>query len=211
MSTAGHPGPGASGVPWLVMSPTRAAGCAMRPSVDADERAAKREGSAGFDVQRAARLDRDFGRLDSQFGCRLNRDGPAVALDHDAIALAVIDADAVVVDRELLAVVQFELYEPLAAVVERQLVPLARLDLTDVVLAIGIRLRRPVVAVPERSDDVGESEVAALERDEHFVLDFGNEVDAAVLAGHGSRDARPVALIRLAVPGIGNLDAAEPA
>src|SRR5687768_1703529 len=144
MSTAGDPGPGASGVPWLVMSPTRAAGCPMRPSVDAHERAAERERRAGLDVQRATRLDRDFGRLDSQFGRRVNRDGPAVALNHDAVALAVIDADAVVVDRERLAVVQLELYEALAAVVECQLVTLARLDLTDVVLAIRIRLRRPV-------------------------------------------------------------------
>src|SRR5688572_15099258 len=151
------------------------------PSVDADEPAAERERGARLDVQRATRLDRDFGRLDSQFGCRLNRDGPAVALNHDAVALAVIDADAVVVDRERLAVVQLELYEALAAVVECQLVTLARLDLTDVVLAIRIRLRRPVLAVPERSDDIGESEVAALEGDEHFVRDFGDEVDAAVL------------------------------
>lgn len=107
------------------------------------------------------------------------------ALHAYAVAFAVIDADALVVDRQLLAVVQIELHEPFTAVVERQRMALARLDLTDVVVAIRIGLRCLVFLVPKRSNDVGEAEITAVERDEHFVLEFGNGVDAAAVAGMG--------------------------
>ena len=60
--------------------------------------------------------------------------------------------------------------------------------------------RRLVLAVPQRAEHVGKAQVVALERDQHFIADFGNELDAAIVARHRHREARPVALARLAVP-----------
>src|SRR6266567_8071211 len=98
--TVAHPGPGLSGVPWLVLSPTRAAGCPISrsPSINVHERAANCEGRTGLQLKRARRLDRDCRGLDVELPFRFDRHGPAVAVDFDCVSLFVLDCEPVVVE-----------------------------------------------------------------------------------------------------------------
>src|SRR6187551_314037 len=95
------------------MSPTRAAGSPMPPSVDPHEGAAQIEIAAGRNIELPRRLDDDLGRLQGQAGRRLDRDTSGPALNHEAIALSVVQLHTIVVDREPLAVVQLELRQTL--------------------------------------------------------------------------------------------------
>src|SRR3974390_492438 len=210
ISTVARPGPPASGEPWLVSSPTRAAGWPIAfPSIDLHQAAANGHRGARLDLERRRGLDGDRLRLDRELPARLDVERAALAVDAEAIALAVVEADAVVVDREPLAVLQLEFDEPLAAVVEQQPMSLARLDQPPIVLAVRIGGRRPFLAVPQGADHAGKAHVAAIERDQHLLPDFRQEIRALPLARHRHGEARPIAYIRILVPGKAHRHARE--
>ena len=65
----------------------------------------------------------------------------------------------------------------------------------------------PFHSAPEH---VREAHVAVLERDQHLVVDFGQEIDAAIFARHRRGDPRPVALVRVAQPREADLHPSQP-
>src|SRR5688572_18169467 len=69
-------------------------------------------------------------------------------------------------------------------------------------------LRRVVLAVPHRANDVGPLGVTGLERDEHLVPDLGHEHDPAAVAGIGRHEPRPAAPLVGALPPVADPDAA---
>src|SRR5215471_1106986 len=91
-------------------------------SVDLHEGAANGQRRAGFDVERTACIQCDSGSLDREPAVRLDVEGATLAFDREAVAGSVVEANAVVVDGELLAILQLELDESLPSVVEQQLV-----------------------------------------------------------------------------------------
>src|SRR5215813_7878221 len=56
---------------------------------------------------------------------------------------------------------------------------------------------------------IGKAQVLALEADNDLVADLGNQHEATVFAGHGHRQPCPVAVGRLAMPGVAYLDPAK--
>src|SRR5262245_55604745 len=66
---------------------------------------------------------------------------------------------------------------------------------------------RFVLAVPQEADDVRKPHVAALERDEHLVLNLGHEECPAPLAAHRRGHADPIGFVLLFVGVEMHLDA----
>src|ERR1700737_4696086 len=100
----------------------------------------------------------------------------------------------------MLAVLQAQLHAYLLTIVERQRVALAGLDDTAVVLAVAVVVGGRILTVPQRAEHVGKAHVLPLEGNEHLVADLGQEICAAILAGHRHRATGPVAFARLALP-----------
>src|SRR5262245_21339886 len=139
MSTVGQPGPGPSGAPWLVTSPTRAAGCPIGSvSVDVHERPAQGECCAAPDIERARSFKHHGSGLDVEPPARLYGNRPALAVDLETIALAVFDPDSAVVEHRSSAVDVRELNCAFCSIIEQQLVSLARFHEPPVVLAVVI-------------------------------------------------------------------------
>src|SRR5262245_46889794 len=119
------------------------------PSVDVHQGTAHGERRACLDFERAGRFDRDGGRPDIERAVRLQRDGAALVLDLELVALLVLENDLVVGEADDAAVLVRELHHTLRTVVEQQVVVLARLDDAFVVLAIVVGERGLVAAVPQ--------------------------------------------------------------
>src|SRR5947209_14237420 len=127
MNTVGQPGPGPSGVPWLVMSPTRAAGCPIaRLSIDVHRKSTETQRPRRLHVQRRGRLNSDRGRLDGEIAGRLDRHCAGIAVDLDHVAALVLQHHAVVVEHDLAAFLVRELDHAAHSVIEQQMVLLAR-------------------------------------------------------------------------------------
>jgi hypothetical protein len=62
-----------------------------------------------------------------------------------------------------------------------------------VVDALAVVGRRRVDLAPEAADDVRPSRIAVLEGNQHLVLSFRTQEQAATLAAHRRRQSRPVA------------------
>src|SRR5262249_44560609 len=95
------------------------------------------------------------------------------------------------------------------AVVEQQMMLLARTDDALIVLAVAVDNRRLRRAAPESADHDGKAHVLAFEYDQHLLADLGQEIGALLSAGHRYGDAHPVAFVRVRIPGKAQLDAAE--
>src|SRR4029077_18983574 len=67
-----------------------------------------------------------------------------------------------------------------------------------------------VLAVPQRANHIRKAEVSALEGDQHFVADFGDHYEPAIVARHRHGKTRPVTFPWFFMPGIADLDATQP-
>src|SRR5262249_12384648 len=96
ISTVGQPGPGPSGVPWPVRSPTRAAGCPIASAllVERDHRAVERELGPGFHIERAGGGNLDRSGVDRQLASRVDFDVAACAVDLEMISVLVLERNA---------------------------------------------------------------------------------------------------------------------
>src|SRR5262245_13163502 len=178
-------------------------------SVDRDERALHLENAASLDVQRPRRFDGDLWRVDSQRRRGFDGGRTTGTADHDAIAVPGINRDGALVYRDRLAIIQLQPKATLRAVFEPERVALARADGADVVAPIGVGDWWFVVVIPQRTEDIGEPKVSALERDEHLVVDLRQKIGAVTLSRHGRREPGPVRLFRPAVPRKTDSDASQ--
>ena len=68
----------------------------------------------------------------------------------------------------------FDLFVPLG-IVEPDDVAAARLEHPDIVLAVGIRNRRLVLAVPQPAQDAGPLDQALIKSHQHLIADLGQQ------------------------------------
>jgi len=97
----------------------------------------------------------------------------------------------------------------LHAVLEPERVALARTDGANVVAAVGVGHRWLAVVVPQRTHDTGEPDVAALESDEHLVVDLRQKEGPVAFSDHRRREPGQVRLFWPAVPGKADPDTSQ--
>src|SRR6186713_2787768 len=90
IDTVEDPGPGASGVPWLVMSPMRAAGWPIGMSIDVHEGALERQRRTRLDVDSTRGFERNLRCLQPHATGRANRQRPARALNGEGVSTLVL-------------------------------------------------------------------------------------------------------------------------
>src|SRR5215469_623722 len=171
--------------------------CPLSSRIDVDQRAADVHLPGSRRVDARLRLDLDLGGRGNLDPDRGDLDLAGLGGDLD-VALR-FDRDLVVSagDYDLVAAALVDDLDPLgtAAVAEANDMSAARLDGAVVVLPVAVVLGRFVLAVPQRADDVGMFEAAVFECHKHLVVDFRQEIAAAIIAGHRGDDACPVAFM----------------